>query len=359
MSWIKVVGINIILMSLVVMAIELTYGGWIFSEQKNSCSYLLCSVDLEYESEFTGKTRYTKDKFGLRNRGGVDSNIDLLIIGGSTSDQRYVDNTKTWDYILQEMLRKNGTDVNIVNAGIDGQSTVGHIWNFKEWFPNITSFSPKNILFYIGINDAIPRNNSGGYDGFRKVWNWKDSIRTNSFLYKIYYAFKYTTLDNAPAKKAKVGHHTNNINLDYTDKFNYKKNNWKLYRKLVIEEKIIKNLNELVRLARELGAEPIFVTQRTARWVLKKGIIFGNSSSDTNYRFKEGVFNTDNSDRAYAEKIISNSIMKFCSSNDLYCIDGFNKFDINKHNTYDLIHTNQQGSLEIAKKLYLELKNKL
>ena len=63
-----------------------------------------------------------------------------------------------------------------------------------------------------------------------------------------------------------------------------------------------------------------------------------------------------NSDFGYAEKILSNSIMEFCNSNNLHCINGFDKFDINRHNTYDFVHPNVQGSLEIAKKLYPELK---
>ena len=355
MSWIKVVGINVILMSLVVMAIELTYGGWIFSEQKNSCSYLLCSVDLEYESEFTGKTRYTKDKFGLRNRGGVDSNIDLLIIGGSTSDQRYVDNTKTWDYILQEMLRKNGTDVNIVNAGIDGQSTVGHIWNFKEWFPNIPNFSPKYILFYVGINDIPPLENWATYDNIVDR-SWKHAVKLNSFLYKIYREFNHVS-NNFLSKKANVGHGVNSLDLNYIDKFNYEKNNWELYKELLVKNKLIVNLDSLVKLTRELGSEPIFVTQKTARWILKDNVIFGSGSDlGADYRFRGSVFKMSNSDIGYAEKIVSDSIIEFCNSNNLHCINGFNKFEFNKYNTYDLLHTNPQGSIEISKKLYPELK---
>ncbi len=79
-------------------------------------------------------------------------------------------------------------------------------------------------------------------------------------------------------------------------------------------------------------------------------------SADSKHSFKGGVYNMSNSDWGYAEKIVSDSIMEFCNSNNLYCIDGFDKFKINKNNTYDLVHTNIQGSLEIAKKLYLELK---
>ena len=36
----------------------------------------------------------------------------------------------------------------IANAGIDGQSTVGHIWNFKNWLINIKDLNPKAIIFF-------------------------------------------------------------------------------------------------------------------------------------------------------------------------------------------------------------------
>ena len=109
----QVFNINILLVSLVILIIELIYGGWVFPGQQNNCSYLLCSVNLKYESKVTGETSYIKDKFGLRNRNKLKSDIDLLVIGGSTSDQRYVDNNETWDYLLQEMFKRDGTNIDI------------------------------------------------------------------------------------------------------------------------------------------------------------------------------------------------------------------------------------------------------
>ena len=40
---------------------------------------------------------------------------------------------------------------------IDGQSTIGHIWNFQNWLVNIKDLKPKAIIFYIGINDLMAR----------------------------------------------------------------------------------------------------------------------------------------------------------------------------------------------------------
>ena len=90
--------------------------------------------------------------------------------------------------------------------------------------------------------------------------------------------------------------------------------------------------------------------------ILKDNVIFGSGLYSADYYFKGSLFKMSNSDIGYAEKIVSESIMEFCNSNNLHCINGFKKFEFNKHNTYDLIHTNIHGSEEISKKLYPELK---
>jgi hypothetical protein len=356
MSWVRVFNINILLISIVILIIELIFGGWLFPNQKNNCNYVLCSAKVIWNSKISSgrTTSYTKDKYGLRNRNKLNSDIDLLVIGGSTADQRYIDDNKTWDHLLEGMFKRDGKDLDIVNAGIDGQSSVGHIWNFKEWFPYIPNFSPKYILFYVGLNDAFPFENMAHYDNV-VVGSWKQLIKQNSVLYKIYREFKYKS--NIYLSKVTIaGHNENSPHLKYIDKFNYEKNNWDLYKKHIIKDKLMVNLASLVELTRELGSEPIFVTQKTARWILKDKVFFGYGSNSTDYSFKGSLFKMSNSDYGYAEKIISNSIMKFCNSNNLLCIDGFNKFEINKYNTYDVIHTNIYGSEEISKKLYLELK---
>ncbi len=357
MSWIRIVKFNILSIIIVTIIVEVIFGGWFFHSNKSYCGYLLCSADIKYR-KLGYETNYTKDRFGLRNRRNTEEDINILTVGGSTTDQRWLDNKQTWGYLLEKEFKNNNKNISIVNAGIDGQSTVGHIWSFKEWFPGIPNFHPKYILFYIGINDIPPRENSSSFDNIDELVNWRYVVKKNSALYKLYFWNRYQS-GNLMANKARVGHGVNKLNDKYVDKFDLDKNDWKLYKKTVVDNKLIKNLDELVRLAKELGAEPIFVTQKTARWVLKDGVIFGADmgiSGDSKHSFKGGVYNMSNSDWGYAEKIVSDSIMEFCNSNNLYCIDGFDKFKINKNNTYDLVHTNIQGSLEIAKKLYLELK---
>lgn len=99
--------------------------------------------------------RYKRNIFGLRDNCKHPSDIDILTIGGSTTDQRYIEFENTYQYILQEQLKeKINTSICVSNAGIDGHSTFGHIYSFQKWFPLIPNFQPKIFIFYIGLNDA-------------------------------------------------------------------------------------------------------------------------------------------------------------------------------------------------------------
>ena len=135
---------------------------------------------------------YKRNYHGFRGEEIDPSQIEAVIVGGSTTDERYKPYEFTITHNLNSLLKKNGYNFKIINAGIEGQSTVGHIYNFKHWFPKLKNFSPKLYIFYIGINDfnfgpdQDEYFNSGG-DGH--VINpeasevFFDTVKSNSFFY--------------------------------------------------------------------------------------------------------------------------------------------------------------------------------
>ena len=70
-------------------------------------------------------------------RGNYNStaDIDILTVGGSTTKQHYIGDGFTWQDILSKNFQSHNEQISVVNAGIDGQSTFGHINNFHDWFP--------------------------------------------------------------------------------------------------------------------------------------------------------------------------------------------------------------------------------
>ena len=51
--------------------------------------------------------------------------IDILVLGGSTTQQIYIDDKNTWVSQLEKKLKKNHFEINFANAGQDGQSSFG------------------------------------------------------------------------------------------------------------------------------------------------------------------------------------------------------------------------------------------
>lgn len=112
---------------------------------KSNHSYTPNPIDITYE----------RNNFGLRDNCLNPASIDILTIGGSTTDQKFVKFEKTYQFILQNLISNYiKKDICISNAGVDGHSTHGHIFSLKNWFPLIDGLNPKIYILYIGINDA-------------------------------------------------------------------------------------------------------------------------------------------------------------------------------------------------------------
>jgi len=152
-----VLAVNLLLLAAGVVAVELIFGGWLDPRRLNRLNIL---KDRVYRHDVSSLypaadpvVTYTRDKYGLRGAYGSPGDIRILTVGGSTTDQRHIGDGETWQDALQKNFERAGMRVPVANAGIDGQSTFGHIANFKWWFPDIPGLAPEFILFYVGLND--------------------------------------------------------------------------------------------------------------------------------------------------------------------------------------------------------------
>jgi hypothetical protein len=87
------------------------------------------------------------------------SEIELVTVGGSTTDQHYITEGQTWQDVLGTL-----TGVRVANAGVDGMTSFGHLVAVSEWLHEIPNFSPKSYLHYIGVNDAVLSQESRQHD---------------------------------------------------------------------------------------------------------------------------------------------------------------------------------------------------
>ena len=153
---------------LIIFIIEIISGKYL-SKNRLDCSYLHCNANYNYVNRTREATMqknydtfydivYQKDKYGFRGKRKQISKIDILTVGGSTTDEKFLNLENTWSHKLEENFKKIDKNIDVVSAGIDGQSSHGHIWNLKNWFPKIENFKTKYIIYYMGINENLKKN---------------------------------------------------------------------------------------------------------------------------------------------------------------------------------------------------------
>ena len=167
---------------------------------------------------------YSRDKDGFRANKYELENIEILIIGGSTTEEREVDDNKIWTKIFEKNLN---TNLKVLNAGIGGQTSYGHKLMFNLWFNKFENLSPKYIIVYLGINDALfllenYRNNNFSFEGRNLNSSNRDTlqnillkdrliqnIKNNSALHTLYLIIR----GNLISRKHKFGYNTSPTNF--------------------------------------------------------------------------------------------------------------------------------------------------
>lgn len=150
---IRIVGINAAILAIGLILAELVFGSWLFGPAWGTMNIPRDVRRVFDVSNLYGGPQdavYSRDRWGLRGAYPDPGAIDVLTIGGSTTDQRFVDDGQTWQAYLAAEL---GGKV-VVNAGVDGQSTLGHLAAFDRWLSQIPGLKPRFVLAYVGVNDA-------------------------------------------------------------------------------------------------------------------------------------------------------------------------------------------------------------
>ena len=276
----KLILINTSILLIGILLIELFFGGWFNTSNQLSNLGIIRDAKFEYEVPHLYDTKnptitYSRDKFGLRGNSTFNQpeKIDILTVGGSTTDQRYLDDSKTWQEVLEKEFINNGREMYISNAGVDGQSTYGHLKSFELWFSKIENLQPKIILFYVGINDFYKVSSDSEYDTIKELESpsIKSHIKDKSVLYNVYRKLKGIQ----KAKKFEVGHRK----IDFSS-INYTTAS-------VLDDKLIemydeKNLKafkariqKLIAYSKSIDAIPIFITQPTFMYNIRNGAVYG------------------------------------------------------------------------------------
>lgn len=274
-STLKILAVNAALLLAGILVLELVLGEWLNTGRLNR---LNIHKDREFRYDVSSLYEdpnpiitYSRDKYGLRGTHTTPADIDLLTVGGSTTEQRLIRDGATWQDVLQERFAQAGDRVVVANAGVDGQSTYGHIKNFKWWFNDILGLAPSYILFYVGIND-FHKEAGDKYDELLGEFNLGQSIKDNSALWHL-----FRTLRGAYFARVKELTHAsiNFYKIQWTQEALQENYNFMQPRL----NEYATRLRILADLSYVFGATPIFVSQPSRQYRVTPEGLYGKSNT--------------------------------------------------------------------------------
>lgn len=295
--------------------------------------------------EVEGSIIYNRDEYGLRDDCDPEE-INILTIGGSTTDQRYIEFNETFQEILEYNLSENlNRKICVSNAGVDGHSTYAHLISFDSWFPIIDQLNPDIYLLYVGINDAF----FIGDEKNPEILNKTQKENSQPFLkeleiYAMYQRILKLIKGDFVAREF-AGH--NSIELS-EDKYTVNKLNPKT-PKLSLEnaENFRIRLKQILDKVDDLEGDFLCITQ-PHRFVKYLG--------DEKYGI-ENIFSKEDIvfsglDYDYALNEINTVIFEECGKNNL--IDLYS-YDFKDKHFYDYAHTTPAGSEIIGNQIFFKI----
>ncbi len=358
-SYIKIIAFNCLFLFLLLMVFEAVWGNWLVPDRLNQLNIIKDRVihyDLldTYPSE-SDVVIYSRDKWGFRgNYPGVDS-IDILTIGGSTTDQRYIPDGRTFQDVLQNEFEAHGQDVSVVNAGIDGQSSFGHIRVFDWWLPQIPDLKVDYYLFYVGVNDFHKDaghyyDDLSGEDAKTVRGRIKKNIKARSALYDLYRKVEGVVKANAYGLRHNDGSSYYTFSLE----------DWVTEPKLSDYEEIMRGrldayeqrLTALCDRVAAVGSVPIFVTQSRRRvFDIIDGCVYGRP-----YVKNYDGFECNGVDHYYMTRLLNQRTAQVCLAHDgiFIDLDAELEFDL-RTDFYDNAHVTPAGADKIGHYLYGKL----
>jgi lysophospholipase L1-like esterase len=339
-KFLKIVFYNFLILITFILLTEIFFGYWF--DKDNFGPYMrehrMKNQRIEWSNGNEKITYfYRRNYHGFRGADINPSDIDAIIMGGSVIDERY----KPDKYTITGHLSKNleeDFNIKLTNAGVEAQSTRGMVMSFKNWLFKLNEFSPKFILFYVGINDMKwsenEKLNDFKSDGHLLNPNTheviKDNVKSRSILYDSARIFKFKYLPREAFEK-----YDGKIDENYKKNYNFTsytfaKNNYNITELQKKYNKKIKHyvyrIDELSRLSKILGSTPIFIT---------------NLASPGHV---EEIF------------ILNHELLNHCELKKYNCIDLAKQINGKPEYWKDGTHTSKIGSEIFAKLIYKDLK---
>lgn len=340
-----------------------------------------------------GDAHYVINEHGIRARdfGPDGTEYRILAIGGSTTENLYLDEPETWTYLVQEMLgpTRSGKNVWIGNLGRSGLTARSHVVEVKhltKQYPGIDA-----IMILAGANDltlALAKGENyiapppitepeAEQEEIRKAFLMApDKLHnpgTNYLLADDAPWYKSTALYQL-VKRAKQGMTARVADSDglIQDDHGQTYVGWRQHRKEASKilvnspdlnaalEEYRRNLHAIVDLSERYATRLIFMTQ-PALWKAN----LTDAEKDLLWMGGTGKFQTEPGQAYYSVALLAEIMDKFndallhvCQSRTVECIDLASSIPRNATMFYDDLHFTEAGSRMVAEEIVNYLRPK-
>ncbi len=308
----------------------------------------------------TGASIFTINALGYRGPLIKDKEQEyrILTVGGSTTEELYLDDNETWPYLLMKNLNmtNDGRQIIAMNIGKSGHNTRDHVMQLKSLIP---LYKPDLVILMVGANDMLLK--------LSKRWVWKPFDEstydyTKSFSYVSNYGFKstisykiYTILSWELSSQFKeqdmVGEALIESRLE-------RRNSKSIINEMpdlaLVLDDYERNLERLIEIAKENNVSLVFATQP---FLWKENI-----SEEEDFSL---WMTTDFNGNFYPVKTMASSMDMFntklldsCAKNkEVLCFDLEKKVPKSLDYFYDDMHFNENGAEFVAEQFADYLKD--
>ncbi len=308
------------------------------------------------------------NSFGFRgNEMSNSTAINIIALGGSTTECLYLDQNETWPALLEKYLNQNSSmPFRVFNGGRSGLNSNHHLIQIKKL---LQSYNWIDIIIVLdGINDLQYSLSLG--DNYRN--EDQQSIYDKAFLISPandalpLYKRSYLYMDLSKIKKAIFSYHLaeDPYGLDYNLWRKNRANAVEIINTMPLLDSSINNFGRnnyaMIKIVKEYKKQIIFLTQPVA-WQ-------DSMSSIENKLCWWGWIGKDqykNSEVYYSFSILKQAMDKYnsqlknmCAENNIACIDLENMLEKDTTTFYDDCHFNESGARKIAKIVFNFLSSK-
>jgi hypothetical protein len=284
----------------------------------------------------SGKHLITTDSKGFRTTKYIqydkEDTFRVFAVGGSTTEQIYLDDQKTWTHLLQQNLSESlSSNVEVINTGVSGLRAEHHLATLNY----ISQYHPDLVIFLVGINDWNKHIKSNFHNPLSVNLRSLDKTLVGQLIIATKDYFAAVGDDDYERR----------VNGDsYTKKRNsLGREVVKSFRPEVVSNSYKKSLLEIRNVCRNFSFKCMFITQTSG---YKKG-----AADD----FKKGFWMTPPhqaytltfDDMVYIADLYNNYLINFSYKNDIAICDAADKLDASYVNFYDDTHFNTNGAINM------------